>query len=209
MNIFEVVKANVRTIDAAMALGFHPSKSGMICCPFHDDNHPSMKVDGRFHCFGCGADGDVIDFVGKLYNLSPLDSARKIAVDFCIPIDDKPYGASPEVQKKIHDSRKRKQRYELERDLARKMNELTEKLQNLINETAPSRGDSEWSPLFSFAHHEKCYLDYLSDYWHFEATDEDRKQEYAGIKVEVDRIEERYEKLVRQSAGSTCHARAV
>ena len=34
----------------------------MACCPFHDDKNPSMKVDQRFHCFGCGADGDVIDF---------------------------------------------------------------------------------------------------------------------------------------------------
>ena len=29
----------------------------MACCPFHDDKHPSMKVDRRFHCFGCQADG--------------------------------------------------------------------------------------------------------------------------------------------------------
>ena len=29
-----------------------------------------MKVDQRFHCFGCGADGDVIDFTAKLFNLS-------------------------------------------------------------------------------------------------------------------------------------------
>ena len=33
----------------------------MACCPFHDDKHPSMKVDRRFHCFGCQTDGDVID----------------------------------------------------------------------------------------------------------------------------------------------------
>ena len=32
--------------------------SGMACCPFHDDKNPSMKVDQRFHCFGCGADGE-------------------------------------------------------------------------------------------------------------------------------------------------------
>lgn len=36
------------------------------CCPFHNDHHPSLLVDERdqhFHCFACGAHGDVIDFV--------------------------------------------------------------------------------------------------------------------------------------------------
>lgn len=40
------------------------------CCPFHDDSTPSMSVGGvtdRFHCFGCGASGDVIDFVSRLH----------------------------------------------------------------------------------------------------------------------------------------------
>ncbi|WP_341458702.1 CHC2 zinc finger domain-containing protein, partial [Faecalibacterium prausnitzii] len=27
----------------------------MMCCPFHGDKHPSMKVDSRFHCFACQA----------------------------------------------------------------------------------------------------------------------------------------------------------
>ena len=35
-----------------------------------------MKVDTRFHCFGCGADGDVIDFTARLYGLSPKEAAE-------------------------------------------------------------------------------------------------------------------------------------
>ena len=41
-----------------------------------------MKVDSRFHCFGCGADGDVIDFTAKLFQLSLLQAAEKLATDF-------------------------------------------------------------------------------------------------------------------------------
>ena len=41
-----------------------------------------MKVDFRFHCFGCGADGDVIDFAAKLFQLSLLQAAEKLAIDF-------------------------------------------------------------------------------------------------------------------------------
>ena len=45
----------------------------MGCCPFHDDTTASLSVDGvpdRFHCFGCGASGDVIDFVRRLHGLT-------------------------------------------------------------------------------------------------------------------------------------------
>ncbi len=41
-----------------------------------------MKVDSRFHCFGCGADGDVIDFAAKLFQLSLRQAAEKLAADF-------------------------------------------------------------------------------------------------------------------------------
>ena len=41
-----------------------------------------MKVDFRFHCFGCGADGDVIDFVAKLFQLSLRQAVEKLAADF-------------------------------------------------------------------------------------------------------------------------------
>ena len=54
----------------------------MICCPFHADRNPSMKVDSRFHCFGCGADGDVIDFTAKLFQLSLRQAAEKLSADF-------------------------------------------------------------------------------------------------------------------------------
>ena len=47
-----------------------------------------MKVDFRFHCFGCGADGDVIDFAAKLFQLSLLQAAEKLAIDFGLSATD-------------------------------------------------------------------------------------------------------------------------
>mgnify|MGYP004531979017 FL=1 len=81
-NLFEIVKRNITTRQAAEAYGFRPNRSSMICCPFHADRNPSMKVDFRFHCFGCGADGDVIDFAAKLFQLSLLQAAEKLTADF-------------------------------------------------------------------------------------------------------------------------------
>ena len=43
----------------------------MVLCPFHDDHVPSCSVNrdkNRFHCFGCGAKGDIFDFVMKVVN---------------------------------------------------------------------------------------------------------------------------------------------
>ena len=69
MNVFEAVKQSVTTRQAAEHYGIHVGRNGMACCPFHNDKTPSMKLDRRYHCFGCGADGDVIDFTAALYGL--------------------------------------------------------------------------------------------------------------------------------------------
>ena len=81
-NVFEAVKQSVSTREAAAFYGIEVKRNGMACCPFHDDKNPSMKVDQRFHCFGCGEDGDVIDFTAKLFNLSPKEAPERIAKTF-------------------------------------------------------------------------------------------------------------------------------
>ena len=101
MNIFEQIKSAVSTRDAAIFYGIKVSRNGMCCCPFHPDRHPSMKVDNRFHCFGCGADGDVINFVERMDGLAPIDAAKKLATDFCIPITNTPTAFSPAMKAAI------------------------------------------------------------------------------------------------------------
>ena len=67
------------TRQAASFYGLKVNKNGMCCCPFHPDKTPSMKVDVRYHYFGCGADGDVISFVQRLFDRKPYQAARKLA----------------------------------------------------------------------------------------------------------------------------------
>ena len=94
MNVFEVVKASVSVPDAAKMYGILADRHGMAKCPFHDDRHPSLKLNQDFYyCFGCGATGDVIDFVSRLYGLSAFEAAKKIASDFGLD-PDKPPSAS-------------------------------------------------------------------------------------------------------------------
>ena len=66
-------------------------------CPFHNEKSPSFSVSpGKqmFYCFGCGATGDVIDLVAKLFNLSSYDAAKKLAYDFGIDPDKPPAAAA-------------------------------------------------------------------------------------------------------------------
>lgn len=84
MNLFDTVKEQVTARDAAERYGIRVNRYSMAVCPFHPDRNPSMKLDRRFHCFACGADGDVINFVARLFGLKNGEAAKKIAADFGI-----------------------------------------------------------------------------------------------------------------------------
>jgi len=89
MTIYETIKAAISVKQAAEHYGLKVNRNGMACCPFHNDRHPSLKLnEDYFFCFGCGAKGDVIDFVTKLFDLSNYEAAQKLAADF--GLDPKP-----------------------------------------------------------------------------------------------------------------------
>ena len=53
MNLFDTVKAAVTPRMAAERYGLPVRQGNMICCPFHDDRTPSMKLnEDYFYCFG-------------------------------------------------------------------------------------------------------------------------------------------------------------
>ena len=99
MTIYENIKAAISVKQAAEHYGLKVNRSGMTCCPFHNDRHPSLKLnEDYFFCFGCGAKGDVIDLVAKLFNLSNHEAVQKLAADF--GLDPKPPTAVAMVKPK-------------------------------------------------------------------------------------------------------------
>ena len=95
MRIFEIVKENVNLWEAAELYGIDVNRYSKALCPFHNDRHPSLYVaDDHYYCFACGAHGDVIDFVSKLFQLSLYDAARKLAADFYLSPDKPPSAAA-------------------------------------------------------------------------------------------------------------------
>ena len=148
MNLFETVKNSVTAREAAERYGLQVHRNGFCTCPFHDDHHPSMKVDRRYHCFGCQADGDVIDFVGRLFNLLPKDAALKLASDFHIRIDGLlPLAVEPKRQTiSEQEIRKRQESYAF--------SELTAYREQLLHwkeAYAPRSPDAELHPRFQKA----------------------------------------------------------
>lgn len=82
----EALRHNYPLADLVTASGIELKPAGPHRrkgrCPFHDDRRPSFLVfddDQHFHCFGCGAHGDVIDFVRRRFHLSFLEACRWLA----------------------------------------------------------------------------------------------------------------------------------
>lgn len=87
MNIFLEVKERLTARQAAEYYGLKVKKNGTACCPFHDDKHPSMKIDKNYHCFACGVGGDAVDYVSRMFGLSQYDAALKLIGDFSLPVE--------------------------------------------------------------------------------------------------------------------------
>lgn len=86
VNIVDVVG---RTVPLKRAGSNHKG-----VCPFHNEKTPSFVVSEQkqiFTCFGCGATGDVIEYVKRYYNLDFAEAVEKLAGEYGIPMEKKGY----------------------------------------------------------------------------------------------------------------------
>lgn len=71
----------VDLIDARVKLK-KQGKNYHACCPFHNEKTPSFTVNGEkqfYHCFGCGAHGNAIDFLMNFDRLEFVESVEELA----------------------------------------------------------------------------------------------------------------------------------
>ena len=185
-NVFEAVKQSVSTRDAAAFYGIEVKRNGMACCPFHDDKNPSMKVDQRFHCFGCGADGDVIDFTAKLFNLSPKEAAEKLAQDFGLIYDSQAPPRRRYVRQKTEAQKFRENRQRCYRVLS----DYYYLLKKWEADRSPRTPEEEPHPRFVEAIQKKPYVEYLLDLFLYE-SEEEQKAWIAEHTAEITHLERR------------------
>ena len=185
-NVFEAVKQSVSTREAAAFYGIEVKRNGMACCPFHEDKNPSMKVDQRFHCFGCGADGDVIDFTAKLFNLSPKEAAEKLAQDFGLIYDSQAPPRRRYVRQKTEAQKFREDRQRCYRVLS----DYYYLLKKWEADRSPRTPEEEPHPRFVEAIQKKTYVEYLLDLFLYE-SEEEQKAWIAEHTAEITHLERR------------------
>ena len=185
-NVFEAVKQSVSTREAAEFYGIKVSRTGMACCPFHDDKNPSMKVDQRYHCFGCGADGDVIDFTAKLFDLSPKEAAEKLAQDFGLIYDSQAPPRRRYVRQKTEAQKFREDRQRCYRVLS----DYYYLLKKWEADNSPRTPEEEPHPRFVEAIQKKTYVEYLLDLFLYE-SEEEQKAWIAEHTAEITHLERR------------------
>ena len=88
----------------------HLEKKGAnywACCPFHHEKTPSFAVnaaDQYYHCFGCGASGDVIKFIREIESVDFMDAVRILAERAKLPVPDFSYDTEQAARtKKLRD----------------------------------------------------------------------------------------------------------
>ena len=160
MTIYENIKAAISVKQAAEHYGLKVSRNGMACCPFHNDRNPSLKLNEEyFYCFGCGAKGDVIDFVARLFDLSGYEAAQKLAADF---------GISAEPGQVVRASCKPKRSHirqfrEDEMLCFRMLTDYLHLLEDWKVRYAPRTPDEPYDDRFVEALQMHCHIEYMAD----------------------------------------------
>ena len=186
-SVFEVVKQSVTVREAAELYGIAVGRGGMACCPFHDDRHPSLKLnEDYFYCFGCGATGDVIDFTARLYDLSPKEAAEKLAQDFGLAYDSQAPPRRRHVRQKSE-----AQKFKEDRDHAfRVLADYFHLLRKWETDYTPKTPEENPHPRFMEAIQKKDYVGYLLDFF-LENSPEEQKLWIAEHQSEIAKLERR------------------
>ena len=179
--------------DVAKFYGLQISHSGMACCPFHNDNTPSMKIyEDNFYCFGCGTTGDCTGFVAKLFSISQLEAAKKLSYDFGLRL----FTLEIAVPVQIVLSPEREYQQWLQNARL-----SVSKYLNLLNEWRvkykPDNSLENIHPHFEESLLQTGYTEYIDEFFVF-GTDNEKRELYDKNQTEILKIQKRLEKLAAE-----------
>lgn len=165
----EDIKNQLQMVDVLARYGYEPNRASFVCCPFHGEKTPSMKVYPKdYHCFGCGAHGDMIDFVRRIFDISFNDALKRIDTDFGLNLFK---SKSFEDMRKAHLQRKalKAKRERIKREQEQRQKQYWDvfdeyvRLAKNLEMHKPTNQDEEPHPLFVEALRKMAYQDYLLD----------------------------------------------
>lgn len=195
MNLFDTVKAAVTPRMAAERYGLPIRQGSMVCCPFHADRTPSMKLnEDYFYCFGCGASGDVIALTAQLFNLPPVEAAKKLTADFGIT------GQKPSILAKLQ---RGKSQAEAERRCFRVLGDYLQILQDWKTNCAPQSPEDAIDPRYAEACHMLERIENMLDILAC-GTPQERAEVVADLQKDerLMRMEERNRQLREEAHGT-------
>ena len=176
--------------DVARFYGLEMNRTGMACCPFHEDKTPSLKVyDENYYCFGCTSSGDATDFVARLYNISQFEAAKKISSDFGLNLTKQEF-VTP--VKSVLDERQQYLHW------VRKATEIVSKYHKLLQgwrvEYAPVTQTDMPHPKFVESLQNMSHIEYLRDTLSF-GSDKDKKELHEHNRLDIQKIEGQLQKV--------------
>lgn len=183
MNIFQEMKERVTARQVAERYGLKVSRNGMARCPFHNDKHPSMKIDQNYYCFACGAKGDAVNYVAVLFGLSQFEAAKMINDDFSLGISIENTGIRRKQNSGVREKEKIPTKEERIQFVQKKIGGWVKDAVNVLLRYLrwmefwkefykPESMEAEWNPLFVEALQNESKISYLVDMLMF-GTDEE------------------------------------
>lgn len=183
MNIFREMKERVTARQVAERYGLKVCRNGMACCPFHNDKHPSMKIDRNYYCFACGAKGDAVNYVAVLFGLSQFEAAKKINDDFSLGISIENIWIRRKQNSGVREKEKIPTKEERIQFVQKKIGGWVKDAVNVLLRYLrwmefwkefykPESMEAEWNPLFVEALQNESKISYLVDMLMF-GTDEE------------------------------------
>ncbi len=176
--------------DVARFYGLQINRSGMACCPFHNEKTPSLKVyDDHFYCFGCGATGDCTGFAAKLFGISQFEAAKKISHDFGLRLFEREFAANVQIKP---DPEREYHMWLIKAGQA--VSEYLTKLYKWRRQYKPHNMSEQTNPLFAESLTKTDYVEYLSEVLTY-GSDKEKRQLYASCREDILKIRERLDKL--------------
>jgi putative uncharacterized protein (fragment) len=192
--------------QAAEKYGLAIRKNGMVCCPFHRDKHPSMKIDKNYHCFACGIGGDAIDYVSRMFGLTQYQAAKKLIDDFSLMVEHgRKMALSAKEKEKIIRARQENERIiRIKKRFGRWCSESIGLLRNCIDEIRQAGillTDKAQNQIFTDDYTSMLNAEPIMEYWLdilCMGTEKDRQELFLLGRKGVDRLAETVGKSYRR-----------
>ena len=150
----ERIKAALEIDRVVSFYGYEPNRQGFVSCPFHSERTASRKIypkSNSFYCYGCGAGGDVINFVRLLYGLDFRQACVRLEADFgLVGVSD---SASPELSERAKKRNAEKAEYKA-------LKERFARYRQIIRDNRPKAVGEPLSPEFNEAIKELPHIEY-------------------------------------------------